>query len=399
MFNRLLRPGRTRTPARGEPKRRPAFDSLEGRAMMSLGVEFPVNIKVGAEFRSADASSANGMSVAVWTDQYAPAASELRGRLFNAAGTPQNFEVAVAGSIGSIEQHPSVAMDSHGGFVVAWESLNKANKSFDIHARRFSNTGAPLGNVITVAGSGFGETDPSVAMDAAGNFVITYTLDRNATENVEVSLFNSGGGLVKTFAVTNVGLTHNASSSHVARSPDGRFDVVYLYDFSKTDTDVYLKRYSAAGSLLGTSTVAATTDLEEAPSLSIDNAGNAVVAWQQLVTGFNWDIKARRVSSTGALGSVINVQSSTQGDFSPVVALNRTTGAFAVAYRRQSFRILVTEVSANNNSVLTTSTASTSGFDPAISIGANGNYLLTYSYVPNLPSYPGQGIRARFGHV
>src|SRR4051794_2510306 len=120
MLNKVFRTGRTQPPARREPKQRLAFDSLEGRAMMSLGVEGPVNIKVGAAFGWANASSANGMSVAVWTDKYAPAASELRGRLFNAAKVPLNFEVGVAGSLGSVEQNPSVAMDSHGGFVVAW---------------------------------------------------------------------------------------------------------------------------------------------------------------------------------------------------------------------------------------------------------------------------------------
>jgi hypothetical protein len=53
-------------------KQRFTVEALEGRQLLSLGAQFPEPINTtnhqGAEF-SANASSANGSSVVVWTDQ------------------------------------------------------------------------------------------------------------------------------------------------------------------------------------------------------------------------------------------------------------------------------------------------------------------------------------------
>src|SRR4051812_8059359 len=70
MFSPLLsKPPRSTPscPARTR-KRRPSLEALEGRQLMSLGVESLVNTTTrNAQFESDNASSANGTSVVVWT--------------------------------------------------------------------------------------------------------------------------------------------------------------------------------------------------------------------------------------------------------------------------------------------------------------------------------------------
>src|SRR5262249_8127455 len=120
----------------------------------------------------------------------------------------------------------------------------------------------------------------------------------------------------------------------VAVSPTtGDIDVAYQLAFSPTDDDILMSRFSAAGQSLGTVGVATSTAREQAPSVSMDFAGQAVVAYQKVV-GNNFDIKARRVSAAGAVGSEINVASSADDEINPSVALRREGDQFVVGYQR-----------------------------------------------------------------
>ncbi len=48
------------------------------------------------------------------------------------------------------QTNPSVAMDNSGDFVVTWQVLGQGNQSYDVYAQRFNDSGTPLGGRITV---------------------------------------------------------------------------------------------------------------------------------------------------------------------------------------------------------------------------------------------------------
>ena len=76
MFSRLFRrPAASRVAPRRT--RKPVLEGLEGRQLMSLSAEFAVSVPTpAAQLQSANASSANGSSVVVWTESTrAPARS------------------------------------------------------------------------------------------------------------------------------------------------------------------------------------------------------------------------------------------------------------------------------------------------------------------------------------
>lgn len=74
------------------------------------------------------------------------------------------------------QDRPSVAMDPAGNFVIAWEAwLPGGSTDEGVYARRFGSNGAPVGaefKVNTYTTGGF--RHPSVAMDSAGNYVIAW---------------------------------------------------------------------------------------------------------------------------------------------------------------------------------------------------------------------------------
>src|SRR5262245_39309153 len=99
--------GRARRPRR----QRPGLEALEGRQLLSLGNEFPVNtLTQNAQFESDNASSSNGMSVVVWTTTFSSTDHDIKGQLYNSSGQPVGFELIINEDRFN-ERNPSVAMD------------------------------------------------------------------------------------------------------------------------------------------------------------------------------------------------------------------------------------------------------------------------------------------------
>ena len=171
MFRRLLSRRPASRPVR-HIKRKPAIETLEGRQLMSLGAEFSVSVPTpAAQIQSANASSTNGSSVVVWTESSPGSTPRSSGQLFNSRGGKVGPVMDIASGPGLNDAQPSVAMDAHGDFVVSWTQFFPNGHS-DILAQKFNAAGATVGGVVPVAVGTFPQTNSSVAMDAKGDFVV-----------------------------------------------------------------------------------------------------------------------------------------------------------------------------------------------------------------------------------
>jgi hypothetical protein len=391
-----LRTTSTRRPTR----RRLEIEPLEGRIALSLGLESPVNVKtLNNQFDAATASSFTGRSVIVWTDVKAGADTDIRARLFDAAGNPVGGDIIV-NNTAAIDSQPTVAMDVAGEFVVAWtRDLPGGNR--DVRAARFSAAGVNLGGFnssIPVATSFAPEFDPSIAVNFIGDFVVSYTVDTsplNSNLDVRAKMFkDTGAFLLEIPVATSPNLKESHSS--VARILDGRFDIAYQQDGGPTNSDVLLRRYSPVGGLLGVNTIAGTAVDEQLPSVSMDEAGNGVVAYQKRGL-FNFDIKAKRFTSFGAVGPEINIANGPLNETVPSVAVAHGGGKFVVAFQESGIisNVRVSEVSAAN--VVVFSTAQAKRARPSVSIDAFARYQVAYQTTPPDSDGSGSGIRRRRG--
>ncbi len=377
MYRRLLSRRPASRPVR-HIKRKPAIETLEGRQLMSLGAEFLVSVPTSAaQVQSANASSTNGSSVVVWTD-FSHGNAQISGQLFNSRGGKVGPVMDLASAAGLNEEQPSVAMDAHGDFVVSWTQFFPNGHS-DVLAQKFNAAGATVGGVVPVAVGTFAQTNSSVAMDAKGDFVVSYTRDTNNTNpNIFAKLYNTNDQLQN--VVTVAGGLVDADGSSVAMTPDGRFDVAYQLDLSNTVVVVLASRYTASGGVLP-GLFETSGGLNELPKIAMDNQGNAVIAYQTW-NGSNWDVAADRFSNTGVVGNEINVGSTSANEISPSVALEGNAGAFVVAYDSSSVRsgtgVKVSEVN-SSNVVIDTFSAGQLRFAPAISINAQNKFLVTYN--------------------
>jgi hypothetical protein len=175
LLRRLAKPRNTR-----RTKRTLGFDNLEGRQLLSLTAEFPINSGTfGSENHPVTASSSNGSWVAAWTNAFHTGV-DLQAQRFNAQGAKVGPQILVAAKAFVSMTQPSVAMDAQGDFVVAWTQTPGAGGS-DVFAQKFNANGVAINGVVPVGVGTFAESQPSVAMDAKGDFVVAYTRLTNNT--------------------------------------------------------------------------------------------------------------------------------------------------------------------------------------------------------------------------
>src|SRR5439155_4866196 len=153
-------------------------------------------------------------------------------------------ETIVNSTRGNIQKQASdrgVATSNSGDYVVTWASYGQDGSGWGVYAQRFDHNGIAQGGEFRVNTTTSGDQlDPAVAMDAAGNFLISWT---------SIGQDGSGAG-------------------------------------------IYARRFSASGIPLGSEFRVNTTTAndQKVSTVALDALGNAVISWSSKGTdagGFN----------------------------------------------------------------------------------------------------------------
>src|SRR5262249_47020999 len=191
-------------------------------------------------------------------------------------------------------------------------------------------------------------------------------------------------------AIVDVGVSPagDENSTSVAIPVDNTgFDIAYQFQpHGSSQAAIILNQYGGNAQLIpnGVHVISNSTNSRN-PSVATDHVGNAVVVYQRFV-GNGFDIKAKRVSTSGAVGGEINVRNSGAQETNPVVAVSPTGGSFAVAYNTDLFGVpgnRTVELEEFNGADVFQGRANLPGTpnnsSPALSINKSGGYQLTYT--------------------
>ena len=157
----------------------PAFGVFGQRYSSSgapLGPEFRVNsYTTGQQYRPSVAADASANFVVVWSSQNQDGSGRGNfGQRFASSGAPLGPEFRVNTYTTSYQYRPHVASDSAGNFVVAWSSVQDAG-GYSVIGQRYASSGLLLGGEFRVNTYTTGaQIMPSVAADSAGNFVVAW---------------------------------------------------------------------------------------------------------------------------------------------------------------------------------------------------------------------------------
>jgi hypothetical protein len=216
-----------------------------------VGTEFQVNTFTSSEKeKPAVAMDATGNFIVVWESHYSDGSSEgVAAQRYDNTGAPVGTEFQVNTYTTDAQEHVSVAMGAAGNFVVVWDSYGQDGSAEGIFGQRFDSSGAKVGTEFQANTYTTNEQeDPSVALDAAGNFVVTwysgyygpsYPLSQDHSgDGAFGQRFSSTGARLGTEFQINTFTSGNQTDPKVAVQPGGKFVVVWYSESSANEAPV-----------------------------------------------------------------------------------------------------------------------------------------------------------------
>ncbi len=307
-----------------------------------VGSEFRVNsFTTGAQRAPAVAMDADGDFVVAWesSDQDGSSYSVYAQR-YSAAGVAQGAEFRVNTYAASVERNPAVAMDADGDFVVAWQSYGQDGSGYGVYAQRYSAAGVAQGAEFRVNSYTTGsQSAPAVAMDADGDFVVTWTSSGQdgADYGIYAQRYSAAGVAQGAEFRVNSYTTGRQLLLAVAMDADG--DFVVAWESNGQDGSgygIYAQRYNAAGIAQGGEfqVNSFTTGNQRSPTVAMDADGDFVVTWASVgQDGSGYGVYAQRYSAGGvAQGGefLVNTYTTSSQRF-PTVAMD-ADGDFVVTW-------------------------------------------------------------------
>jgi hypothetical protein len=268
-----------------------------------MGPEFRVNTYTTGNQYIADVSSgSSGSFVVVWADYgHDGSFTGVVGQRYAGSGAPLGTEFRVNTYTTAEQGFPSIASASTGNFVVVWQSLSQDGSQEGIFGQRYAASGTPLGPEFRVNTYTTNAQDrPVVASDPSGNFVVVWI---SAQQDGSVrGIFgrrfaSSGAPLGSEFRVNTYTTSHQRAPS-VASDAAGNFVVVWSsYTQDGSNYGVFGQRFASSGSPVGPEfrVNTYTTNYQSRPAVTSDDSGNFIIVWEgNLQDGSGYGVFAQR---------------------------------------------------------------------------------------------------------
>lgn len=290
---------------------------------------------------------------------------------------------------------PEVALDAAGNAVFVWQAEGQQGSGSDVYGRRMSADGTLLGtedfmvNVTTKEP----QRAPAVAMDAAGNFLVTWQSQHQ--DGYSWGVYGRGYDADCDPVTSEFPINHRVAGPQtvpaVVSNANGEALVAWLGNSADHEPSVFAHLYTLPSTEVGSETLLTNyVGLEDNPPAAAMNLGReAVVAWESYAEdGSGLGIFAQMLDAVGnPIGARINVNQVTLGNQSSPAVARARDGAFVIAWESEDedgsgYGVYAQRYSATGvpeggvfrvNSV-------TEGDQkaPAVAIGADGHFIILW---------------------
>ncbi|WP_419195274.1 DUF4347 domain-containing protein, partial [Novipirellula herctigrandis] len=234
------------------------------------------------QYDAAISVNAHGDFVITWDDP-----GGFHFRRFSNAGIPQGTQTNVDSSVNA--GNGSIALHDDGSFVAVWRD---GLTTKDVQARRYDNTGTPIGAEFTVnSTTANNQTAPSIDMDASGNFIITWEGEGPGdVDGIFGQKYDSNGAAIGGEFLINGTTSGTQNQTSVAMLDSDNFVVVWSGNGTGDSDGVYAKQFGTA-SAVNTAPNADTGGsytINEGDSLNLDASGSTDSDLDTL--SYEWDL-------------------------------------------------------------------------------------------------------------
>ncbi|MGQ0619187.1 MAG: Calx-beta domain-containing protein [Panacagrimonas sp.] len=229
------------------------------------------------------------------------------GRRFQADGQPLGREFPITSQPVSGLSGLAMAMDPDGDFIVTWDSADGDGSSYGVFAQRFSANSARVGPPFRVnTYTGGSQREPAIAMSPDGAFVIVWSSDGQdgSSRGIYGQRFRRNGTPIRREFRVNVTTTHAQLEPSVAMDAAGDFVVAWhSYAAGARDPDVIARRFSASAEALGPEFRVddSSRGAQSSAAVAMDTDGDFFIAWSdQTTVAAAVDVVGRRFHADGS---------------------------------------------------------------------------------------------------
>ena len=332
----------------GDQNGTPGGDFVLGFTIANLipsGPEFQVNTTTQGNQQTRTnqqngsiAVSVSGDFVITWESQGQDGSGYgVFAQRYNAAGVAVGSEFQVNTFTDGDQMSPTVAMDADGDFIITWTSFNQNGSDSGIYAQRYDSAGVAQGGEFLVSSIAENPVYSTVATDASGGFVIAWKAQDSSNWGIFAQRYNNAGVAQGAEFQVNSTSSQNQQFQSVAMDAAGDFVVAWTSDYQDGSYGgIYAQRYNAAGVAQGGEFRVNTTiqGSQYSSNVAMDAAGNFVVTWSSyLQDGSNFGVFAQRYNSEGqAQGSEFQVNTYTASIQSNSAVCMDADGDFVVTW-------------------------------------------------------------------
>jgi hypothetical protein len=264
----------------------------------------------------------------------------VRVQRYNASGVAQGGIIAANTYTNGNQQWGNIAMDSAGDFVVVWQSSGEDGSGWGIYGQRYNSSGVAQGGEFRINTTTAGDqTYPSVAMDSAGDFVVTWTSNGQdgSAGGIYAQRYNASGVAQGGEFRVNTTTAGDQTTPDVAMDADGNFLIAWASQGQDgSGYGIYAQRFNSAGAAIGAEfpVNTYTSGDQTFPGTSMDADGNFVITWTSNgQDGSGQGVYAQRYYPSGAtLGLPFQVNDTSSGDQQYQAAALAQTGHLVIAW-------------------------------------------------------------------
>jgi hypothetical protein len=240
-----------------------------------------------------------GDFVVVWGSEGQDESSwGVYGQRFNSTGAALGSEFRVNTCTSDQQSNPAVAMDADGDFAISWQSHGQDGSSWGVYGQRYNAAGTALGSEFrgnTYTSSQ--QSDPALAMDTDGGFVVAWQSNGQdgSSWGVYGQRYSAAGMALGSEFRVNTYTSSQQSDPAVAMDTDGEFVVAWQSDQDGSSWGVYGQRYASDGTAHGGEFRANTYTYyyQQTPAVAFGAGGDLLIAWQSHPSdeeGWSWGI-------------------------------------------------------------------------------------------------------------
>jgi PKD domain len=291
-------------------------------------------------FELALAVDSGGDAVTAWSD-FGGGNENIEAAGTTAPGAGWNSPTKLAESSFFIFQPPmpQVAIDSHGDAVAVWEIYK--NSKWYVQASQMP-AGGTWQTPVQLAETNYALGQPQVAIDAQGDAVAAWTTSNGSHDLIDASELPAGGSWQTPAQIS--GSSEEAAQPHVAMNAAGDAVVAWTIWTGSTNT-IAAAELPAGGTWQTPAQISNAGNEDYDPQVAIDEHGDVVAVWEhnnggqevvqaaQLPAGGSWQSTASQLSEGGQSAYNPELASNPQGD--AVVVWERYNGSDQIAQAAQ----------------------------------------------------------------